>query len=98
MKVRLEYLVAYDIAVTKTRTAIYNQLLAFGLTPVQKSLCWGFLSYPELNALKRLFTHNLHKTDKALITRVDISKARKVDFSLGTSPHIFQDWQEYGNI
>ncbi|GAB4223555.1 MAG: hypothetical protein Kow0076_6040 [Francisella sp.] len=97
MKVRKEFLISYDIENNKTRTEIYNQLLAYGLKAVQKSVFWGFITLAELNAIKRMFDNMLQSGDKAFITRVNMQD-KKLDYSFGYDDTTFKDWDEYGYI
>lgn len=52
MSLRKEYIIAYDIEDNKIRTNLYNQLLAYGLKSVQKSVFWGCITNAELGAVK----------------------------------------------
>ena len=97
MKLRKEYLIAYDIEDTPIRTRIYKQLLAYGLKSIQKSIFWGFLSVAELNAIKRLFDELLDDFDKVFITMVNM-QVQKIEYSHGYNEVIFNDWEEYGHI
>lgn len=97
MKLRKEYLIAYDIEDNKARTTIYKQLLAYGLKAVQKSVFWGCVSIAELNAVKRLFDDSLATFDKVFITRVNMQQ-QKLDYSFGYDEQTFSDWEEYGHI
>ena len=97
MQLRKEYLIAYDIEDNKTRTAIYKQLLAYGLRAVQKSVFWGCISIAELNAIRRMFANDLDVNDKVFITRVNMQE-QKLDYSFGYDDKDFKDWDEYGHI
>ena len=97
MKLREEYLIAYDIEDNKTRTSIYKQLLAYGLKAVQRSVFWGCLTIAEVNAIKRLFDSLLNTSDKVFVTRVKMQD-EKLDYSFGYDDKVFKDWDEHGYI
>ena len=97
MKLREEYLIAYDIEDNKARTKIHKQLLAYGLKAVQKSVFWGCITLAELNAVKRLFDGELGGFDKIFVTRVNMQE-QKFSYSFGYDDKSFKDWDEYGSI
>ena len=97
MKLREEYLIAYDIENNKARTVIHKQLLAYGLTAVQKSVFWGCITIAELNAVRRMFDGELGDNDKVFVTRVNMQE-QKFSYSFGYHDKSFKDWDEYGSI
>ncbi len=90
---RQEYLIAYDIVENKTRTLVYNELYAYGLNAIQKSLFWGYLTSAEINAISRYFEKYLQQSDKAFITHTNFN-GRGQSFFFGHEPTDFQDWDE----
>ena len=97
MSLRKEYIIAYDIEDNKIRTTLYNQLLAYGLKSVQKSVFWGCITNAELGAIKSQFNKLLTNKDKVFITKVNM-REQKLDYSYGYNPSSFKDWDEYGKI
>lgn len=94
---RQEYLIAYDIEDNKIRTRVYKELLKYGLTAVQKSVFWGYLTNAELNSVKRYLQDRLKQTDRVFITHSNFN-SRGHHFFMGHAITDFQDWEETGVI
>ncbi len=93
---RQEYLIAYDIEDNKIRTSIYNNLLTFGLKPVQRSVFWGYLSRAELMEVKRNLEYGLNITtasDKAFISKSNFN-SHGHNYYIGHKKEDFDDWEE----
>ena len=90
---RKEYLICYDVEDTKIRTKIYKELQKYGMSAVQKSVFWGYLTNPELLAVKRFITEKLNNFDKAFITHSNLN-GKGQSFLIGHRRDEFTDWEE----
>ena len=90
---RKEYLVSYDIEITKVRTRLFKELSRIGLKPVQKSVFWGYLTNAELLAIKRFVEQIYVKNDKVFITHTNFN-SRGNSFLIGYEESEFRDWNE----
>ncbi len=90
---RQEYLVSYDIQDNKIRHRIFKELNRYGLTSVQKSVFWGYLTFAELEAVRRHLEYNLRRTDKAFITHTNFN-GRGRSYFVGHEKNDFEDWEE----
>lgn len=90
---RQEYLISYDIEDNKIRTTVYKELCKYGLSAVQKSVFWGYLTVAELDSIKRFLRDKLAKLDKAFITRSNLN-GRGQSFFIGHKQAEFTDWAE----
>lgn len=70
---RVEMLVAYDASNNKARNKLADQLKDLGLTPIQKSVMWGYLSRAEQSAVRRIFEEYLQANDRAFLIRVNLT-------------------------
>jgi len=87
-----EYIVVYDVSDTKQRTKLYEALKDYGMMPIQKSVFWGRLLYPEMLSLSRMFQDMLEAdgNDKAFITTGEFSK-QIMRFGFGHKKEEFLD-------
>lgn len=83
VKLYNEVLVSYDIANTKQRTKLFNELKDISLIAIQKSVFWGYLNKAEEYAVKRLLKEYSDKTDRAFIARVKLSEQIQQNNSVG---------------
>ena len=90
---RQEHIISYDVQDNKIRGNIFKQLEQYGLKPVQKSVFWGYLARPELEAIKRYLKSVLEKNDKAFITRTSFNGKGHCYF-IGHEKTDFSDWKE----
>ncbi|APF02004.1 TPA: CRISPR-associated endonuclease Cas2 [Legionella pneumophila] len=81
MQTRLykEYIVSYDIRDNSIRRTIYERLKDIGLTPVQKSVFWGYLNEPEKRYLTNVLKKELAKQDTAFITPCKLTQEYEVN-------------------
>lgn len=63
-----EYIVSYDIACNKKRKYVFDLLKNIGLTPIQRSVFWGYLNAPERRYLKQKIKQLLDTEDSAFLT------------------------------
>lgn len=97
MRLRSEYLVAYDVERNKARTRLHKALLAYGMRAVQKSVFWGYLSQAELSGVRALLKDTLDKEDKAFITQSSLGKWQHQN-RFGYCKDDFTDWDEHTSI
>lgn len=90
---RQEYLISYDIEDNRLRTKVYKELIKYGLTAVQKSVFWGYLTEAELRSIQRFLSVKLELFDKAFITRSNFN-GRGQSFFIGHVETDFKDWRE----
>ncbi len=78
------YLIAYDISDNKSRTRIFENLKDLGLSPVQNSVFWGYLTVAEFRAAIRLLEKACKDADdRGLaipISIADIGKAKAINY------------------
>ena len=91
---RSEYLISYDVEDNKIRRKIRKEVLKYGMTPVQKSVVWGYLTFAELQSIKRHLEEHIQGEDKAFITRTNFN-GRGQSFFIGHNKEEFLDWKEY---
>ncbi|ARR00217.1 CRISPR-associated endonuclease Cas2 [Campylobacter porcelli] len=82
----MRYLICYDIEDNKNRTKLFERLKDFNLLPVQKSVFYGELSKADKIAIKALLHRHCSKSDKAIITSVNLD----IDDTLGYSKEYFK--------
>lgn len=90
---RQEYLISYDVEDNKIRTYLYKELAKYGLSSVQKSVFWGYLTRAELTAIQRYLNQCIQKQDKAFITHTNFN-GRGQSFFIGHAKEEFRDWRE----
>ena len=90
---RREYLICYDITDNKIRGNVFKELEKYGLKPSQKSVFWGYLTMPELAAIKRYLPSALAETDRAFIVRSYFNSIGQ-SFLFGYGEESFSDWKE----
>ncbi len=93
MELRQEYLICYDVADTKIRSKVFNELEKIGMKAVQKSVFWGCLTHAELSAIFRFIKDSIEHGDKALITRTNFN-GQGHSFLIGHEKEEFSDWKE----
>ena len=96
--VRVEYIVAYDIEDSKIRSLIYKTLEGYGLSAIQKSVFWGYLTKAEFQTIVRLVRYKLDQNDKFLITKSKIKLKDLGTYWYGYMESDFEDWPNYGVI
>lgn len=81
MQIRLykEYIISYDISDNRIRASIYDKLKDIGLTPIQKSVFWGYLNEPEKRYLINILNSELEKQDSAFITPCKLAQEYEVN-------------------
>lgn len=90
---RQEYLISYDVEGNKIRNRIFKELGKYGLRGVQKSVFWGYLTFAELEAIKRFLENSLEKQDKAFVTHTNFNRRGQSHF-VGHHKEDFRDWEE----
>lgn len=90
---RQEYLISYDVEDNKIRTYLYKELAKYGLSSVQKSVFWGYLTRAELTAIQRYLNQCIQEQDKAFITHTNFN-GRGQSFFIGHAKEEFRDWRE----
>ena len=71
----VQVVVSYDIANTKMRNKLFEELKDLGLKPIQKSVFWGYLLPSQKRIVKLLFEKYCDiKQDKAFLTNAIIDK------------------------
>jgi CRISPR-associated protein Cas2 len=74
MSVFSEIIVCYDIENDKHRRIFAGKLKNFGLTRIQRSVFWGFVTKAEKASILKLFKSELDESDKAFIVDSQLSK------------------------
>ncbi|WP_158618537.1 CRISPR-associated endonuclease Cas2 [Legionella sp. km535] len=81
MQIRLykEYIISYDIGDNSIRRTIFEKLKDIGLTPIQKSVFWGYLNEPEIRFIANFLKKELNEPDSAFITPCTLAKESEVN-------------------
>jgi len=70
-----QIIVSYDIEDNKNRKKLFEELKDLGLTPIQKSVFWGYVMISEKRVIKQLFKKYCDiKVDKAFMTNANLDK------------------------
>lgn len=84
-----QIIVSYDIENNKNRKKLFDELKDIGLTPIQKSVFWGYVLASEKRLIKELFKKYCDKKcDKAFIANVNLDK--NLENSFGYTKDDFQ--------
>ncbi len=84
-----QIIVSYDIEDNKNRKKLFEELKDLGLTPIQKSVFWGYVLVSEKRAIKKLFKKYCDKEiDKAFMTNAVLDK--DLDNSFGYNEQDFK--------
>ena len=68
-----QVIVSYDIENNKNRTKLYEELKDIGLTPIQKSVFWGYLLVSEKRVVLELLKKYCNKDDKAFLINTSLN-------------------------
>lgn len=91
MNIFFQIIVSYDISDTKVRNVMFDKLKDFGLTPIQKSVMWGYVNNAEERAIKNEIQNQLlENSDKCIILRVNNAAQQIKKYGFGYNDFSFQ--------
>jgi len=77
----VQVIVSYDIADTKARHKLFNELKDLGLKPIQKSVFWGYLLPSEKGIIPILFDKYCQiETDRAFMVNAVLDQCLEYAF------------------
>jgi len=87
-----QVIISYDISNTKNRNKFFDELKDLGLTPIQKSVFWGYILLSEKRVIKELFKKYCEiETDKAFIVNATLDKDLNDSFGYDDNDFSYPD-------